>query len=233
MLEISSTTSVVFVATMVVAIGWVVRIVRSTGEVKASINFSRLVVAGLIVQAVLVLASFYEKTHTTPPRFVLVVLPSFLFIAWLFARRSALLKKLSLRSITLMNVIRIPIEVVLLWLAHEKAIPYLMTFEGQNFDILMGITAPLAAWFFLPKLGEVKRWPLLIWNVVGLAFLLNIVLNAILSLPSVIQVQAFDQPNLAVMHLPFIYLPAVLVPIVFFGHLLSILRLTVWSDTNE
>lgn len=233
MLEISSTTSVLFVVTTIVAIGWMVRIIRNSGEVKESINFSRLVVIGMIVQAVLVLASFYEKTDTVPPRFLFVVVPSFLFIAWIFIRRKVLIKKLSLRSLTMFHVVRIPVEVVLLWLSHENAVPELMTFEGRNFDILMGMTAPLAVLFFITRSTSVRRLPLLVWNVVGLIFLLNIVGNAILSLPSPFQMQAFDQPNLAVTLLPFIYLPAVVVPLVFFCHLLSILRLTVWKETIE
>lgn len=216
---------------MIITIGWIVRAIRSAGEVPASIAFTRIVLMWMLFQTMLVLGGFYEHFHSVPPRFPVVVLPAVLFIVWLFLRKKALLQKLPLKTLTLLSIVRIPVEMVLYWLAHEGAIPHVLTFEGRNFDILMGITAPVAAFLFFGNKGEVRhRIPLIIWNIVGILLLLYIVVNAIISIPSVIQMQAFDQPNLAVMHLPYVFLPAVVVPIVMFTHVLSLTRLIVWKD---
>jgi len=55
--------------------------------------------------------------------------------------------------------------------------------------------------------------------------LFNIVLTAILSAPLPIQQLAFDQPSIAVMYFPFVYLPGFIVPIVLFSHLVSLKKL--------
>jgi hypothetical protein len=46
------------------------------------------------------------------------------------------------KILTLLHIIRIPVELGLYWLFIYKAIPQLMTFEGRNFDILVGLTVP-------------------------------------------------------------------------------------------
>ena len=99
-----------------------------------------------------------------------------------------------------------------------------MTFEGRNFDIVAGITAPLIAYFGLTK-AKLNRQAILIWNFVCLGLLVNIVANALLSAPSPIQKFAFDQPNIAILNFPFIWLPTFIVPVVLFGHLTSIKQL--------
>jgi hypothetical protein len=55
--------------------------------------------------------------------------------------------------------------------------------------------------------------------------LFNIVVTAILYAPLPIQQLAFEQPNIAVMYFPFVYLPGFIVPIVLFSHLVSLKKL--------
>ena len=99
-----------------------------------------------------------------------------------------------------------------------------MTFEGRNFDILAGITAPLIAWLAF-RGGKINRPLLIVWNIFALILLINIVVNAVLSFPSPFQQFAFEQPNLAVLYFPFQWLPSVIVPIVLFSHLASLWQL--------
>ena len=99
-----------------------------------------------------------------------------------------------------------------------------MTFEGRNFDIIAGISAPFIAYFGLTK-TKLNRQTILIWNFISLGLLVNIVVNALFSAPSPIQKFAFDQPNIAILNFPFSWLPTFIVPIVLFGHLTSIRQL--------
>ena len=131
---------------------------------------------------------------------------------------------LPLTNITWLNIIRIPVEFVLFWLFVNKAVPQLMTFEGRNFDILSGITAPFIAYYGFTK-GKLSARVILIWNFICLALLFNIVFNAVLSAPFVMQQFAFDQPNIAILNFPFNWLPTFIVPIVLFGHLVAIRQL--------
>ncbi|MCF8452249.1 MAG: hypothetical protein K9G42_03540 [Pedobacter sp.] len=185
----------------------------------------------LAVQALIASSGFYTVTDTTPPRFLLLVLPPLLGIAGLFlsSKGRRFIDSLDLKSLTLLHTIRIPVELVLFFLFTYKAVPELMTFEGRNFDILSGITAPVIFYFaFIRK--QLSRKIILIWNVICLGLLINIVSNAILSAPFPFQQFAFDQPNIAVLYFPFIWLPCCVVPLVLLSHLAAFRQLSNYEN---
>jgi len=186
-----------------------------------------LITIWLALQTLIAISGFYTQTNTVPPRFLLLVLPPALIITSLFMSTKGrnFIDNLDLRTLTLLHTIRIPVEVVLFLLFVNKAIPELMTFEGRNFDILSGITAPIIFYFaFIRK--KMHHKAILIWNVICLALLVNIVINAILSAPSQFQQFAFDQPNIALIYFPFIWLPCCIVPLVVLSHLAAIRQLS-------
>jgi len=97
-------------------------------------------------------------------------------------------------------------------------------FRGQEFDILSGLTAPIMAWLAF-RGGKTNRPLLIVWHLLAFGLLLNIVINAILSLGTPFQQFAFDQPNRGVLYFPFIWLRAIIVPIVFVSHVVSLWQL--------
>lgn len=191
---------------------------------KATTIFTGLTI-WLLIQAVLTLKNVYNTdTNSLPPKIILIgILPTILTILLLFATSKGrqFIDSLPIKNLTYLNMVRIPIEIVLYWLFLNNAIPELMTFEGRNFDILAGITAPIIAYYGLTK-AKLNRQIILIWNIICLALLLNIVVNALFSAPSPIQKFAFDHPNVAILNFPFSWLPTFIVPIILFGHLTSI-----------
>jgi hypothetical protein len=219
--------TVVFVLTTLLTIGLFVRSFRSVrppGLASKLITF--LVPFWLIVTGFLAIDGFYGQFEAFPPRVVsFAVLPAVLLVAVYFAFfRADFVERLSLKTLTLLHVIRIPVEVVLLWLFQAGLVPQVMTFEGRNLDILSGLTAPLIYW--LAFRGERPNRGLLIgWNLAALVLLFNIVITAVLSFPSPMQRFGFDQPNIGVTYFPFIWLPAIIVPIVFFAHLAALWKL--------
>ncbi|MDZ7899624.1 MAG: hypothetical protein U5N85_16585 [Arcicella sp.] len=104
-----------------------------------------------IFQGIVGLSGFYTKTDGFPPRFLLVIAPAILLIVYLFnsAKGKQFIDNLSIEKLTILHIIRVPVEIVLFWLFLQKTIPQLMTFEGRNFDILAGITAPIVYYFVL------------------------------------------------------------------------------------
>lgn len=98
----------------------------------------------LVVEAGLALTGFFQNFNVIPPRtFAFGPLPFFaLTIAYLIFCRK-FLAGMPLTILTWIHVIRIPVEIVLLWLFQNRLVPVEMTFEGRNFDILSGITAPI------------------------------------------------------------------------------------------
>jgi hypothetical protein len=182
----------------------------------------------LLIQAVLSLNNFYNSdVNFLPPKIAIFgVWPLVLTVLLLFATAKGrqFIDSLPLINITYLNIVRVPVEIVLFWLFLNKTVPQLMTFEGRNFDIIAGVTAPFIAYFGLKK-GMLSRKFILVWNFICLALLVNIVVNAALSIPSPMQKFGFDQPNIAVLNFPFSWLPTFIVPIVLFGHLVSIRQL--------
>jgi hypothetical protein len=187
-----------------------------------------IILACLVLQAVISLTGFYTVTNTVPPRFLLLALPPVLFIIGLFisSKGRKYIDTLNVKWLTYLHMVRVPVEVVLFWLFIYKRVPQLMTFEGRNYDILSGFTAFIVGYYGYTK-QRLSNTILLIWNFVCLALLFNIVINAVLSAPSPFQKFAFDQPNVAILYFPVVWLPCCIVPLVLFAHLVSIRQLII------
>jgi len=195
---------------------------------KAGNSLKSMMIIGLwlALQAVIGLSGFYTVTTGTPPRFGLLLIPPVILIIVQFLTKPGqrFIDSLDMKMLTLLHVVRIPVELTLYWLFLHKTVPQVMTFEGRNFDILCGLTAPVI-WYFGYVKNTISQNLLLVWNVVCLLILANIVVTAVLSVPFSFQKFGFEQPNIALFYFPFVWLPCAVVPIVLFAHLVSIRRL--------
>jgi len=182
----------------------------------------------LTVHGILSYNLYYLNTAgNTPPLFPLFTfLPFFILTIVLFNTKKgqAFIDSLPLKALTLISIVRIPVELVLYWLFIYNTIPQLLTFEGHNFDILAGITTPIVLYFGFRK-GIIQKKLLLTWNIVFLILLLNIIIHALLSFPTVIQQFAIGQPNTGAFYFPFFWLPSFVAPAVLFTHFVSIRQL--------
>lgn len=212
--------SLVFIATTALTVWFFYGAARQSKPVL-------LVLLGwMTVQAGLGLAGFYQKTDGMPPRFPGLVAPPLLLLTGLLLtdKGRRFLDSLQLDRLTLLHIVRIPVEIVLFWLFLNKSIPQIMTFEGQNFDVLSGLTAPVIHYLGFVK-KRLSRNVLIAWNVLCLVLLVNIVLTAALSVPSPFQQLAFGQPNTGILYFPFVWLPSVVVPIVLVAHISALRQL--------
>ncbi len=113
---------------------------------------------------------------------------------------------------------------LLLWAMYLKnQVPIQMTFEGQNFDVLTGASAPIIA--LLIAKGKISKTSQVIWNILCLALLVNIVVTAILSMPSPLKIFIDEPANTIVTLFPFSWLPGLLVPLAYGLHFLSLRQL--------
>ena len=153
-------------------------------------------------------------------------LPALMLIVttFLISKGKTFIDRIDLKTLTYFHTIRIPVEIVLTLLYYQGLMSVLITFEGTNFDLFSGITAPIIAYFTFQTNTKNKKL-LLSWNVLCLLLLLNIVITAIFSTPFPFQMFSFDQPNIAILYFPFHLLPTVIVPTVLFGHLVAIRQL--------
>lgn len=177
------------------------------------------------VQALLGYCGFYTETYSLPPRFLLILLPVVVAV-WYGVKKGIKNELYSIRDLkytSLIHMVRIPVEIVLYYLFIAGVVPELMTFAGRNFDIIVGLTAPIIS--ALICYNHISKWNMLVWNILGLILILFIVSNAILSVHSPLQLFAFDQPNQAISYFPFILLPATVVPLVIYTHIMDIMKL--------
>lgn len=223
--------NLVFLLTTLLTVWFLVSAARKAGGTMPSRILAFAIPLWMLLTGYLATTDFYGYSEAIPPRILAFgVLPSVIVIAIYFVAFRGFIASLPLTTLTILHVVRIPVELVLLWLYQNGQVPVLMTFEGWNFDILSGITAPVIYWIAF-RGGRVNRTLLIIWNLAALALLINIVAIAVLSFRTPFQQLAFDQPNVGVTYLPFIWLPAIIVPIVLFAHLAALYNL--FSDKSS
>lgn len=190
-----------------------------------------VLLAWLFVQALISLSGFYTVTDQLPPRVIFLVLPPLLTVIALFITKKgrAFIDGLNTITLTYIHTVRIVVEIVLYLLFIERLVPDVMTLRGGNWDILSGLSAPLIAWLCFSR-NLFNRQVLLTWNFFALVLLLNVVVHGLLSAPYPFQQFGFEQPNIAMLHFPFIYIPGFIVPLILFAHLVVIRRL--WKNTT-
>jgi hypothetical protein len=193
---------------------------------KQSKSFLVIATIWMLIQLFIGLTNFYVDITSLPPRFALLVFPPFLFIIILFVTKigKTFIDSLDVKQLTLLHAIRIPVEIALYYLFIAKTIPQEMTFEGRNFDIIAGITAPFIYYFGYVK-NNISKPILIAWNILCFGLLINIVVVAILSVNTPFQQFGFTQPNIAIAHFPFNWLACVIVPLVLLAHLVSLRKL--------
>ena len=109
----------------------------------------------LLLQAVLTRNGVYNSDATAlPPKLALFgILPAILAIVTTGVTSAGrrFMNSLPLTNITYLNTVRIMVELVLYGLYLHKAVPELITFEGRNFDVFSGLTAPFGGLFWPDK----------------------------------------------------------------------------------
>ena len=218
----------VFIATTFAGLGLLYWILKNANPQILNPNKTMIgVIIWLFVQGMLSYIEFYYQSPVAKfNRFPMLLPPVFGLIFWLFLSEKgrSIIDSLPLYQLTLFNLIRIPVEVCLFWLFLDKSVPEVMTFAGRNYDIIGGLTCAFVAYFGYHQ-KKIGHTGLLIWNFAMLALICNIVFHGLLSTPIPIQQFGFEQPNIALLHYPFIWLPAFLAPMVLLGHLVQIRQL--------
>jgi hypothetical protein len=219
--DVSTSLKALFI---IITLFTVLQFYRATNRARI---FQATMAGWMLLQWLITRTGFYQDTTSLPPRAALLVAPPLIAILLLFLTKAgrSFLDTLDTNKLTLLHTIRIPVEMVLYYLFAAGTIPEIMTFEGLNFDILSGVSAPIIYYFaFVRK--ALSNTALLAWNIICLGLLLNIVVIALLSVDTPFQQFGQEQPNIAVSFFPFSWLAAVVVPLVLLSHLVVIRKLT-------
>jgi hypothetical protein len=186
---------------------------------RRAIRLSAAVLAWLIGTALIAASGVLRRFDAMPPPFALLVLA--VAVVGVAVPCSPLGTRLArglpLWALVGFQVFRFPLELLMHRAYVEGVMPVQMSYSGQNYDILSGITAgALGVWL---GRGRAPRWVVAAWNILGFALLANIVTVAILSTP-IFRRFGDDRLNIFVTYPPFVWLPAVLVMAALMGHVL-------------
>lgn len=177
-----------------------------------------------------------ENWERTPPPMFVVMIVAVTFVVLLARSRfgRTLAEGLSFAALVGYQAFRIAVEFMLHRAYEGGVIGVQMTWSGRNFDVVTGVSAlVLGAWLALRsgegERGKSTRIVMWAWNIVGVALLVNIVVVAMLSMPT--RLLAFDgPPNAWVATFPYVWLPTVMVTAALFGHLIVLRRLLLRQE---
>ena len=211
-----------FFAALAMVVGALVFTARRAGVGAA---MAGAVALWLAVTAGLAGAGVFRRFDALPPR---VMVAAMIATAALVAfSRSApgrrFVAEASLVGITALQCFRAPVEMALHALYTRDLVPVQMTWSGRNFDVLVGLTAPLVA--LALHRGLIGRRGLAAWHVASLAMLINIVATAVMSFPGPLRRFHEGVSAAVVAEVPFVWLPAFLVPVAAASHIVSLLEI--------
>lgn len=171
---------------------------------------------------------FFADFSTMPPRPALAIilpLPVVLIIA--FSKKGTqLLRALPEHWLVYMQSFRIIVELLLLSAFIAGKLPVQMTYEGRNFDIMTGVLAVPVGYLLAHKQPYAAKLAVA-FNIAGMILLLNILVIAVLSMPTPLRHFMNEPANTLVAQFPFILLPGVLVPLAYALHIFSLRQLSV------
>jgi hypothetical protein len=182
------------------------------------------VLAGWIAgTGALAASGFLARTDLMPPPAALLIVSVLAFglTAGLSRAGGALAAAVPLSVLVGLQAFRLPLELVMHRAATLGIMPPELSYSGYNLDIVTGAGA-LALALAMRAGIAVPRGLVWAWNLWGLWCLAVIVVIAVTTSP---MVRAFgDDPrhvNTWVLHLPYVWLPAVLVLIALAGHIVT------------
>ena len=126
--------TVVFVLTTLLTVGF---LLRSFGSIRppglASKLLTFIIPFWMLLTGVLALGGFYQQFQVVPPLVITcAVLPAnLLIIVYFIFFRKTFIERLSLRSLTLLHFVRLPVELVLLWLFQWGFVPQIMLMKTK------------------------------------------------------------------------------------------------------
>jgi len=175
---------------------------------------------------------FFEDFSEFPPKPALVILIPLpiVFIIAFSKTGTEFLKTIPPYWLVFIQTFRIAVELLLLMAFIKRMIPVQMTFEGRNFDVLTGILALPVGYLLLKRKSYAPKLAI-IFNIIGLLLLVNIVVIAVLSMPTPIRYFMNEPANVIVGQFPFILLPGVLVPIAYAMNIFSLRQLLLSEKT--
>ena len=187
-----------------------------------AISIFSILGAWLLLSKTLADSNFFFDWTATPPRILFLPLTCLLTLIILnrFSKFKELILSIPLWLPILIQSFRILVEASLWQLHRDGLIPIQMTFDGRNFDIFIGVTAPVLAFLVFRKM--ISSSVILVWNFVGLGLLINVMGTAATSIPGRLHLDWPGEPLTLIGGFPYVWIPGFLAPFAVALHVISI-----------
>ena len=184
---------------------------------------------GWLVYIYLIGESGFLLNFDFPPRFFLfMVLPAFIFTGvFLYKnRKNDWIKNIPKSWLIYFQTFRIGVELLFVYSLTEGLLNKEVTWEGYNYDLLMGITAPILG-FLVFNRNIISQKVALWWNYLGILILASVIFLFISSLylPQLFGSETVLLPK-EVGSFPLVLIAGFLMPSAVFIHFLSIIQLS-------
>lgn len=234
--DIPSYVAATFIAIAMAVLGFLYYAINTATPKKKSITPSlviTIIVGWIFFISVQTFNGYFTSLSGVPklPMMAGITLAAILLV-FIWPKTRAILMEMPITTLHYIHIVRVPIEMVLWWLAVSRAMPMDMTFEGSNLDILSGISAPFAAVFMVGARSK-SRIGAIIWNVIALALLINIIQMSVSYMPYFYTPTGGETANLGVFYFPYVLLPTFIVPAILFSHLVSLYQLIFKKDQSQ
>jgi hypothetical protein len=162
------------------------------------------------------------------PKFPLFLfLPFFLFtmVFYVKFRNNEFIQSIPLHWTAFYQAFRVPVELILFGTFLTEIIPVDATFEGANFDILVGISGIFIG-VLIYKTGMKYKLLLKIWNTLGIVMVLivGVVIGVSMFKPEILGYSEIQlHPDFLTM--PYLLIPGFLAPSAIFIHVVSFIQL--------
>ena len=168
-----------------------------------------------------------------PPKFpLLIIAPFILFLVFFYRsqRKSQVISNIPHKWLIIFHTFRILVEVMLYFTFIEGVIPESATFDGNNFDIIMGISAPIVALTIYRNLQKNRRLAAA-WNVLGILMILVV---AVTIGTSMYAPQLWGSETTLVsmefVEYPYFLIASLIAPGAIFVHVISLIQLRQMRD---
>lgn len=200
------------------------KVIENSGIRKNKFNFLLLFFVAWFSYLFLLSNTETLTIFTLPPRFVLFLLIPLVLICVIFYRKNLnnpVFTTMPLTWTVYYQTFRIIVEILILYTFYKGIMPKEASFEGYNFDVIMGLTAPFVG-FFLTKNHRVLK----IWNMIGILMILIVVIivGTGAYFPSV---WGESKPIVSaeLLTMPYLLLAGFLAPSAIFIHTVSLIQL--------
>src|SRR5262245_40941000 len=138
-----------------------------------AVRVGAAVLAWLTVTALAASTGMFRRFDVTPPPFAILALTAIVLgIAVPCSPVGTLLVRvLLLWALVGFQVFRFPLELVMHRAYIEGVMPVQMSYSGQNYDVVTGITAGVLGLWLGRR--DVPRWVVAAWNALGFILLVN------------------------------------------------------------